>query len=109
MCTPVKQYVQKQRMAMQKQQQESLRQREAERQRYGEARMQVSLVACLRKFQPPEACSYTVMLLARILHMGVEGGQVLALSCQLGVFASLPVLPYLFCCTEVFLQAWLHS
>lgn len=45
-CTPVKQYVQKQRMAMQKQQQESLRQREAERQRYGESRMQV-LLFCL--------------------------------------------------------------
>ena len=44
-CTPVKQYVQKQRMAMQKQQQESLRQREAERQRYGESRMQVFRVA----------------------------------------------------------------
>ena len=42
-CTPVKQYVQKQRMAMQKQQQESLRQREAERQRYGESRLQVSV------------------------------------------------------------------
>lgn len=47
MCTPVKQYVQKQRMAMQKQQQESLRQREAERQRYGESRLQVSVEAGL--------------------------------------------------------------
>ena len=40
-CTPVKQYVQKQRMVMQKQQQESLRLREAERHRYGESRPQV--------------------------------------------------------------------
>lgn len=41
-CTPVKQYVQKQRMAMQKQQQESLRLREAERHRlHGDSRMQV--------------------------------------------------------------------
>ena len=62
-CTPVKQYVQKQRMAMQKQQQDSLRQREAERQRYGESRMQV-LLLCL-----PSCDSQVTVYIAALCHM----------------------------------------
>ena len=56
MCTPVKQYVQKQRMAMQKQQQESLRLREAERHRYGEARMQVCCLLYHQLLLLPTLC-----------------------------------------------------
>ncbi len=51
-CTPVKQYVQKQRMVMQKQQQEMLARKEAEARGYGNAHMMQVLLL-------PVFCSFS--------------------------------------------------
>lgn len=50
-CTPVKQYVQKQRMVMQKQQQEMLARKEAEARGYGNAHM-MQVCCCCQTFTP---------------------------------------------------------
>lgn len=55
MCTPVKQYVQKQRMVMQKQQQEAMARKEAEARGYNPHMMQ-QVLACTHQQQ--SQCSY---------------------------------------------------
>lgn len=59
-CTPVKQYVQKQRMVMQKQQQETLARREAEARGYGNAHMMQVLLLLLPPFCA-DVCSCTLI------------------------------------------------
>ena len=54
-------------MAMQKQQQESLRLREAERHRYGEARMQVCCQATLLSFALAKPSFHSVSIIPAIL------------------------------------------